>query len=61
MATSFATKKLLWLKMLLQELSFPQKDTTIILNNSQGNFVLLKNMSTTKEPNTSTYNTIMSK
>jgi hypothetical protein len=34
MATSFATRKILWLKMLLQELGFPQKDTTIIFSNS---------------------------
>jgi hypothetical protein len=34
MATSFANRKILWLKMLLQELGFPQKDTTIIFNDS---------------------------
>lgn len=34
MATSFAIRKILWLKMLLQELDFPQKDIIIIFSNS---------------------------
>ncbi len=42
MATSFATEAM-WLRKLLQELSFPQKDVTIIFSDNQGNLTLIKN------------------
>jgi hypothetical protein len=42
MATSFATEAM-WLRKLLQELSFPQKDVTIIFSDNQGNLTIIKN------------------
>jgi hypothetical protein len=44
MGASFATREAMWLRKLLQELGFPQKDVTIIFSDNQGNLTLIKNL-----------------
>lgn len=44
MVVSYAIREAMWLRKLLEELGFPQKDATIIFSDNQGSLTLIKNL-----------------
>jgi intein-encoded DNA endonuclease-like protein len=44
MVVSYTIRETMWLRKLLEELGFPQKDATIIFSDSQGSLTLIKNL-----------------
>jgi hypothetical protein len=59
MAVSYTIREAMWLRKLLEELGFPQKDAKIIFNDSQRSLTLIKNPIHHKRINILTYNTTL--